>query len=112
MTDSAKLVIVKLVHTSIWLFFNIVIFYMAYAVIADKITRWVWISVALIALEVIVLIVFKRVCPITLLARKFSNSTRSNFDIYLPNWLAKNNQLIYTIILVIILVLLGYRLIQ
>lgn len=39
----------------------------------------------------IVLLVFEGKYPLMLMARKYSDSTRDNFDIYLPNWLAKNN---------------------
>ncbi|MGB3081016.1 MAG: hypothetical protein WBB31_18180, partial [Saprospiraceae bacterium] len=65
----------------------------------------------LIALEGLVLLVFKSICPVTLIARKYSDSTRANFDIYLPNWLAKYNKLIYTIIVGIALVILIIRVI-
>jgi hypothetical protein len=49
-------------------------------------------------------------CPVTLIARKYSDSSKDNYDIYLPNWLAKNNKLIYSIIFLIALLILGYRL--
>ncbi|MBK9980937.1 MAG: hypothetical protein IPP15_00695 [Saprospiraceae bacterium] len=111
MTEKTKLVLVKSIHSLIWVFFNVVIFYLLYAVIADKIDRWVWICIGLIALEGLVLLVFKSICPVTLIARKYSDSTRANFDIYLPNWLAKYNKLIYTIIVGIALVILIIRVI-
>ncbi len=82
---------------------------MAYAVIINKIDKYVWIGVALILLEGMVLLIFKKMCPITLIARKYSNSTKDNFDIFLPNWLAKNNKLIYTTIFIIIVFMLIYR---
>lgn len=110
MTDKTKLVLVKLLHTVIWVFFNIVIFYLLYAAIADKIDIWVWICLGLIALEVIVLLAFKSVCPVTLIAEKYSDSNRANFDIYLPHWLAKYNKKIYSVIVFIALVILVYRL--
>jgi hypothetical protein len=47
---------------------------------------------------------------LTLIARRYSDSTKDNFDIYLPNWLAKYNKLIYTSIMGIVLVLTIYRL--
>ena len=34
------------------------------------------------------------------MARKYSDSTKANFDIYLPEWLAKYNKEIYTTIVV------------
>ena len=98
---NTNLIFIKVLHTAIWIFFNIVIFYFLYAVIIDKIDKWVWICIALIGLECLVLLVFKAVCPVTLIARKYSNSTKPNFDIYLPNWLAKYNKVTYTIIVLI-----------
>lgn len=94
MTNEKKLIIVKTIHTAIWIFFNIVIFYMLYAAIIGKIDFWLWAGFALIAIEGIVLLVFKFFCPLTIIARKFSNSPKENFDIYLPNWLAKYTKII------------------
>jgi hypothetical protein len=56
------------------------------------------------------LLIFKWSCQLTVIARKYSNSTKDNFDIYLPNWLAKYNKLIYSIIIAVIVLLLIYRL--
>jgi len=110
MTDNSKLILVKLLHTVIWVFFNIVIFYLLYAVIANKIDLWVWVCLGLIGLEVIILLAFRSVCPVTLIAEKYSDSERANFDIYLPHWLAKYNKRIYSVIVLIALVILVYRL--
>ena len=110
MTENAKLGLVKIIHTIIWVFFNVVIFYLLYAVVINKIDKWVWICISLIFLEGVVLIVFKNICPVTLIARKFSNSEKDNFDIYLPNWLSRYNKEIYSIIVLIAIVILIYRL--
>lgn len=110
MTENLKLIAVKVIHTLIWVFFNVVIFYLLYAVMANKIDKWIWICVGLIALEGIILVVFKRICPVTLIARRYSDSTKDNFDIYLPNWLAKYNKTIYTTIVMIAIAILIYRL--
>lgn len=112
MTTVVKLNIIKAVHTVIWLFFNAVIFYLYYAAITNKIDKWVWIGIGCIFLEGLVLLIFKNLCPVTLVARKYSDSTKDNFDIFLPNWLAKYNKLIYTTLFVIVLVMLGYRLLS
>ena len=101
--------ILKLIHTLIWLFFNVVIFYMLYAVIINKIDISLWICLAIVIMEGIVLLIFKRSCPITLIARKYSSSEKDNFDIYLPNWLAKHNKTIYSMIMVVIIIILLYR---
>ena len=108
---SSKLTIIKLIHTTIWIFFNVVIFYLFYAVIVNKIDKWIWIGLGLFILEGIVLLVFKMKCPLTVVARRYSDSTKENFDIYLPNWLAKYTKLIYTSILLIVVAILVYRLV-
>lgn len=108
---NTKLIIIKSIHTLIWFFFNVVIFYMLYAVVANRIDQWLWIGYGFFILEGIILLVFKFFCPLTLLARRYSDSGKANFDIYLPEWLAKNNKLIYTSLLFVIFLITIYRLI-
>jgi len=83
---------------------------MLYAVIANKIDIWLWTGFGLVALEGLTLVAFKFFCPLTLLARRYSSSEKDNFDIYLPNWLAKYTKTIYTSIMGIILILTIIRL--
>jgi len=111
MLHASKLVFIKIIHTLIWVFFNIVLFYLLYVVLTNEIGKWVWIGLTCIAAEGIVLLVFKYKCPLTLIARRYSSSEKDNFDIYLPNWLAKYNKLIYTSLLVVIICILIYQLI-
>ncbi len=101
---------IKIIHTVVWIFFNVVIFYLLYAVIANRIDFLVWFGLGLFLAEGIVLLLFKNMCPLTVMARKYSDSPKNNFDIYLPEWLAKYNKLIYSIILLIVIVILIYRL--
>ena len=112
MTASLKLTFIKTIHTAIWIFHNVVIFYLLYAVIADKIDKWIWIGLGLFLFEVIVLVIFKMKCPLTIIARRYSDSGKHNFDIYLPNWSAKHNEMIYFSLLVIIILILIYRLLS
>ena len=105
-----RLKLIKLAHTLIWLFYNVVIFYFLYAVIINKIDKWVWICLGLVALEGIILLIFKWVCPLTLVARRYSDSQRDNFDIYLPNLLAKYNKIIYSAIVILGIIILCYQL--
>ncbi|WP_040473949.1 hypothetical protein [Flavobacterium frigoris] len=107
-----KLVLIKILHTLIWVVFNFVIFYMLYAVIINKVDIWLWIGYALIVLEGIILLIFKFFCPLTIIARKYSDSTKDNFDIYLPNWLAKYNKRIYSRIMILIIILTIFQVIK
>ena len=110
MIKKSKLTLIKLIHTLVWAFFNVVIFYLFYAVVTGKIDKWVWICLGLIGLETIILLMFRMMCPLTVMARRYSNSTKDNFDIHLPNWLARHNKLIYSVIVGIILIILFSRL--
>jgi hypothetical protein len=109
MQQHPKLILIKLFHTLIWLFFNVVIFYLVYAALSNTMNKWVWICIGLLVAEGIVLLVFKYMCPITLIARKYSDSRKANFDIFLPEWLARNNKIIYTTIVLIALALLCFN---
>lgn len=110
MANQSKLIKIKIIHTAIWIFFNVVIFYMLYAVTLGEIDLRLWIGYGLIVLEAIILLVFKFFCPLTIMARKYSDSPKSNFDIYLPEWLAKYNKQIYSAIVVVIIGFTIYRL--
>ena len=112
MNVSQKLLAIKLIHTIIWAFFVAVIFFVLYSGITNTITDYTWISIGLIIGEGLTLLFFKMFCPLTLLARKYSDSKKDNFDIFLPNWLAKYNKLIFTTIFLIGLVLVILRALQ
>jgi hypothetical protein len=90
----------------------VVIFYLYYAVITNKIDKWVWVCIGSIVLEGLVLLLFGGKCPLTVIAEKYMVPDSDNFDIFLPNWLAKYNKLIYSTLFAIIIGLLIYRLIN
>ena len=104
------LVFIKLVHTLIWIVLAGATLYIFYSGISGRITTYTWIAIAMIIAEGIVLLLFKWACPLTVMARKYSDSDKDNFDIYLPNWLARHNKLIYTTLFVVICILLAFRL--
>jgi hypothetical protein len=79
-------------------------------VLVNKIDKWIWIGFSLFIAEGVVLLLYKMNCPLTIIARKYSTSTKDNFDIYLPNWLAKYNKIIYTSLLAVIIIILVCRL--
>ena len=81
-----------------------------YSEIANSLTVYTWIASGLVVVEGLILVAFKSHCPLTLLAQKYSSSTKDNFDIFLPEWLARYNKLIFTGLYIIGLVLVGYRL--
>lgn len=111
MNQTKKLLAIKIIHTLIWLFFVTVIFYILYSGIGNKINLYTWIAIALIIAEGIVLLLFKMYCPLTLIARKYSDSDKDNFDIFLPHWLARHNKIIFTTIYLVSVLIVLIRLI-
>lgn len=93
-------------HTFIWCLFVSVIMYVLWSGLTGNVSAYSWIAVALVVGEGLVLLMFKGRCPLTILARKYSDSEKDNFDIYLPNWLAKYNKVIFGILFAVGVVLI------
>ncbi|MBK8424847.1 MAG: hypothetical protein IPL27_02185 [Lewinellaceae bacterium] len=89
---------IKLIHTIIWVILAGATLYIFYSGLFNRITTYTWIAIAMIVGEGLVLLLFKWACPLTVMARKYSDSDKDNFDIFLPNWLAKHNKTIFTTI--------------
>jgi len=107
-----KLFYLKLSHTVIWVFYVFLFFYILYAAIFNRIDVYLWIAVGFEIIEVIILAIFKGVCPLTILGRNYVDNPQVGFDIYLPKWLAKYNKIIYGTGLVLVVALLIYRIIK
>jgi hypothetical protein len=99
---------IKLLHTLIWAF-------LAASIVALPVVgvfrwfRWAAILTGLVLLECGVLAVNRGRCLLSDLAAKFADDRAPNFDIYLPNWLAQHNRVIFGVLFVAgELVVLGY----
>ena len=95
MKPKSKLIFIKAIHTFIWVLFVSLIAFVLWSGITTNITVYSWIAVAAVIGEGAVLMIFSGRCPLTLIARRYSDSTRENFDIFLPNWLARYNKQIF-----------------
>jgi hypothetical protein len=51
--------------------------------------------VALVLAECFVLIANRMRCPLTAIAERYTDDRRANFDIWLPEWLARHNKSIF-----------------
>jgi hypothetical protein len=111
MDKKLKLFVMQLFHTAVWVFFVTVIFYILYSELVNKINVYTWIAIGLVFLEGFILLLFKNNCPLSLIARKYTDSEKENFDIFLPNWLARYNKLIFSLLFVLGLIIIGFRVI-
>jgi hypothetical protein len=96
---ASSLRIVKLVHTVVWAFFATSI--VAIPVLAAAgMYRAAFILISIVFVEVLVLVINGWRCPLTGIAARHTSDRRDNFDIYLPEWLARHNKLIFGILYV------------
>lgn len=85
---------IKLLHTLIWAVLAASILGLPMLGVLRQF-RWAAILTGLVLLECGVLALHGGRCPLTDLAAKFTDDRAHNFDIYLPNWLAKHNKVIF-----------------
>ncbi len=92
--DPGRLRLVKLLHSTVWAFF-----------VASILGVWAgallgrhdvaFTCVAIVVVEVIILLVNGWACPLTAIAARYTADRRPNFDIYLPEWLARYNKEVF-----------------
>jgi hypothetical protein len=102
------LVALRVLHTAVWLFFVECIVFIP---IASALRRFVWADVlaGLVLVECAVLASNGGRCPITDLASQYTDHRSANFDIYLPEWLARNNKALFGLLFVADLLFLGWQ---
>lgn len=103
------LTLIKTIHSLIWFVMVSAIFYILYAGIVNRFDIYFYISIVLMIIEGIVLIIYKGACPLTVMSKKLKSDYQEGDDIYLPRWLAVHNRLVFTSILVVGLVIVGFR---
>jgi hypothetical protein len=96
---------VKVLHTGIWVFFVVCILAIPLFTILSRFGLAA-LFVAIVGVEVIVLLVNGMTCPLTNVAAQYTSDRSPNFDIYLPQWLARNNKLIFGTLYIVVSLLL------
>jgi hypothetical protein len=91
---TAVLKAIKVVHTIVWALFAGCIFAIPIASLNGDNQAAFWLA-AIVFVEVAVLALNKWHCPLTSLAARYTTDRGANFDIYLPEWLAKHNKVIF-----------------
>ena len=82
---------IKTVHTIVWAFFVV-------SIIAVPISAWgrhfdyTLGFAGIVFVEVVVLLFNGLRCPLTAIAARYTSDRRANFDIYLPEWVARYNK--------------------
>jgi hypothetical protein len=93
-SDAAALFRIRLFHTLAWAVFAGAIFAIPVVLAMGNLRFAIWLS-ALVWVEVAILAVNGMRCPLTAVAARHTDDRRDNFDIFLPEWLARENKRIF-----------------
>jgi hypothetical protein len=94
------LVAIKLLHTAVWAVLVGCIVALPKTALLHRFD-WAIILTVIIVAECSVLALNRGRCPLTGLAARFTSDRADNFDIYLPNWVARHNKAIFGTLFVI-----------
>ena len=89
-----RLRVIRVLHTAVWAVF-------AGCIVAIPVLAWqgrsgvAAVLAALVLGEVVVLWLNRWSCPLTAVAARYTDDRSANFDIYLPEWLARYNRQIF-----------------
>jgi hypothetical protein len=93
--ETGMLTAIKVLHTVIWALLVGAIVALPFLA-GQNAFRWAAIFSVVIFVEGVVLLANGWRCPLTDLAAKYTADRSPNFDIYMPNWLARHNKTIFT----------------
>src|SRR4030095_10177 len=94
MSSAVSLCLVKVTHTIVWAI-------LATCIVAIPVLAWLGhdrqasVLILVVLVELLVLMANGGNCPMTAVAARYTTDRRDNFDIYLPQWLARYNKLIF-----------------
>lgn len=106
--SESRLLAVKIVHTLVWALFAGCIVAIPWFALAERLRVAGYLS-AVVFGEVVVLALNQWRCPLTPIAARYTEDRRDNFDIFLPEWLARHNKSIFGGLYVAGLLVLLYR---
>ena len=92
--DGQRLRAIKLAHTVVWAGFAGCIATIPVLTLQERF-RLAAVFALIVLGEVIVLAINRWRCPLTPIAARYTDDRRANFDIYLPEWLARYNKEIF-----------------
>lgn len=99
---------IRLVHTVVWAFFaGCIVLIPVFAWIGEL--RVAVVLCAIVFVEVLILAVNSWHCPLTPMAAQYTDDRRPNFDIFLPETLARYNKEIFGTLYGVGVILVLYR---
>jgi hypothetical protein len=99
--------LLKIVHTLIWTIMAAANFTAFYLALVGRYNVWFYLSIVLLAGEIVIVIFNSWHCPLTDIMAKYTSDRRANFDIYLPEWLARNNIKVFSVLMALEVIVLA-----
>jgi uncharacterized membrane protein len=85
---------IKVIHTIVWGFFaSCIVAIPVFALRAQYSLAALLIGV--VCIEILILVLNSWRCPLTTIAARYTDERRANFDIYLPEWVARHNKWLF-----------------
>lgn len=109
MTDRQLLLLIRTVHTAIYVVMAVATFVLVYAGLTGASGPWLWIALGLLGVEVIVYVGNGMRCPLTALAVRYGAETGYVFDTFLPERATRYTFNFFGTVMVVGLVLLSLR---
>jgi hypothetical protein len=85
---------IKAVHTVLWAILATCILAIPAFGWAEMYRQVLWLT-GVVLVEILILVLNGWQCPLTGVAARYTDDRRDNFDIYLPEWFARHNKLIF-----------------
>jgi hypothetical protein len=92
--DQRALLAIKFVHTVVWAFFVLCIVAVPVLAWRGEQVKASWFA-GIVSVEVLVIVLNRWRCPLTPVAARYTEDRRANFDVFLPEWLARHNKVIF-----------------
>ena len=99
---------IKIAHTFAWAVFATTILAIPIVTVFRKFDWASWLSL-FVWIEIFILAVHHMRCPLTGIAERYTDDRSDNFDIFLPIWLARINQLIFGSVFIVVEAYLVFR---
>ncbi len=93
-SPASSLIAIKLLHTSVWAVIAGCIVALPVVALINRLDWAAALSVVVLA-ECGVIALNRGRCPLTSVAARYTENRADNFDIYLPEWLARHNKPIF-----------------
>jgi uncharacterized membrane protein len=93
-SGASALKTIKVIHTIAWGFFASCILAIPVVALRAQYPLAAFL-IGVVFIEILILVLNSWRCPLTTIAARYTDERRANFDIYLPEWVARHNKFLF-----------------